>query len=407
MQRRHVFSAVMLLAMAAAPAAAQNTDIRIRVDNQAIREAVDEIRQAMREAFGPDTRIELHRELTDVGRDIGDLAGAIAAATADLTRDLSREIGRDFGRDFRVLFNDSSSQRNFPAAQTDTERRAFTVGANAEFDLENLSGDIEIRAGGGREIIVEITRRARGRTDANAREGLSRVRVETTQRGDRLMARTVYPSGRQENYSVSVDYVVTAPAGTRITARTVSGDVAVTAITGDLSLHTTSGDVDATDTPRLAVAKTVSGDITLRNVSAEGLLQAATMSGDVTATRVRARRIEMGTISGTVTLREADSDDVTLKATSGDLLFDGNLAKGGRYSFTSHSGDVRLALDGVVGFTFEASSFNGTVRTDLPVQLSGIGTGRRPNRNVRGTFGDGSAAVSVTSFSGDVVVTKR
>ena len=50
------------------------------------------------------------------------------------------------------------------------------------------------------------------------------------------------------------------------------------------------------------------------------------------------------------------------------------------------------------------------VRTDLPLQVKNIGSGagsRRMNRDVRGTFGDGSATVTANSFSGSVIVTKR
>jgi hypothetical protein len=398
----------MVVAMAA-PAAAQNSDVRVRIDTEAIREAAEEIRAAMREAFGPDFRIELQRDVRSVTRDVADVVADITRNLSFELRDLSRDFGRDFGREIESWFEGGFDgwQRNFPASQTDTERRTFATGATGEFDLENLSGDIRIVAGSGRDLVIEITRRARGRRDDDARTGLSRVRVETTHRGDRVVARTVYPSGRQSDYSVSVDYVVTAPAGTRVTARTISGDVTVSGLNGELSLHSTSGDITATDVTRLQMAKTVSGDVIVRNSASSGLLQAATMSGDVTATDVKADRIDFGSVSGSVTARNVTSSDVSMKSTSGDLLFDGNLADGGRYAFTSHSGNVRLSLDGRTGFSFDASTFSGSVRTDIPLQVTSVGTSRRPNQSLRGTFGDGSARVTATAFSGNVVVTRR
>lgn len=414
MKTWHILAAAVIIGTTAAPASAQTIDvrpggdIRIRIDTQAIREASEEIREAMREAFGPHTRLELQREIGSFTRELAD---AIQDLSRDLSRDLGRELGRDFGRELRGAFQwnaGESWQRNFPASQTDTEKRTFAIGAAGEFDLENLSGDIRIVAGTGRDLTIEITRRARGRNEAEARNGLSRVRVETTHRGDRVTAKTVYPNERQSNYSVSVDYVVTAPAGTRVTARTLSGDISATAITGELSLNTMSGDVTVTQATHLLSAKTASGDIVLREVSAEGALDASTMSGDVTATMVKARRLNLTTISGTVTARGAQSSDVKLNSTSGNVVFDGDLAANGRYTFTSHSGNVQLTLDGRTGFTFESSTFTGTVRTDLPLQVNSLGaTGRRPARNLRGTFGDGSAMVTATSFSGNVVVLKR
>ena len=399
--------ALALVSAVAAPAAAQSVDVRVKVDTQAIREVTAEIREALREALGPDMRRDIQREITSASREI-----------ADVIEHLSRSpwVGfEDFDLGDFVEFGNSGSsrgarQRNFPASQTDKETRTFAIGANGEFDLDNLSGDIRIVPGSGRDLTIQISRVSRGRTEADAKTGLARVRVETTHRGERATARTVYPNERQSNYSVSVDYVVTAPAGTRITAKTVSGDLTIGALTGEMTLNSISGDVLVTGAARVLHAKTVSGDVTLTDCGAEGLLEASTMSGDVTGTNIKARRVELQSISGTVTGRNVSAQAVKLNSMSDDVVFDGDLAAGGRYEFTSHSGTVRLAFDGRTGFTFEASTFSGSVRTDLPLQVKNIGSGagsRRMNRDVRGTFGDGSATVTANSFSGNVIVTKR
>jgi len=399
-------TALALVSAVAAPATAQSVDVRVKVDTQTIRDVTQDIRDALREAFGPEVRREIQREVTSASRDIADVIEHLSrSAWVGDFGDLAR-LG-DFGN-----YSDSRSarQRNFPASQTDKETRTFAIGANGEFDLDNLSGDIRIVPSSGRDLTIEISRHSRGRTQADAKAGLARVRVETTHRGDRATARTVYPNERQSAYSVSVDYVVTAPAGTRITAKAISGDVTVGAMTGELTINSISGDVQITGASRVLHAKTVSGDVTLRDCGAEGLLEASTMSGDVTGTNIKARRVELQSISGTVTGRNVAAQAVKLKSMSGDAVFDGDLAAGGRYEFTSHSGTVRLAFDGRTGFTFEASTFSGSVRTDIPLQVKNLGAdagSRRANRNLRGTFGDGSATVTANSFSGSVIVTKR
>ena len=384
MHVRDSLTAFVLIGAITTPAAAQTVDVRVTVDTQTIREVTrevsQEIRHAMREVFGPEMRRDLTRNIASASRDI-----------ADVIETLSR------------------GQRNFPATQTDKETRTFAIGANGEFSLENLSGDIRIVPGSGQELTVEITRHARGRNDADAKAGLTRVRVETTHRGDRATARTVYPQNeRQPNYSVSVDYLVTAPAGTRVTAKTLSGNVTVGAMTGDLAVNSTSGDIQVTGATRLMHAKTVSGNVILQNCAGADVLEAATMSGDVTGTNIKARRVELHSISGTVTGRNVTAQAAKLNSMSDDVIFDGDLAAGGRYEFSTHSGTVRLALDGRTGFTIEASTFAGSVKSDLPLKVENTGAGsRRPNRYMRGTFGDGSATITASSFSGSVLVTKR
>ena len=58
---------------------------------------------------------------------------------------------------------------------------------------------------------------------------------------------------------------------------------------------------------------------------------------------------------------------------SGNIEFDAPLAKGGRYEFTSHSGNVRIVLSGNTGFELDADTFSGSVRSDVPVTLRAIG----------------------------------
>ncbi len=388
-------AAIVILGATAGAAQAQPIDVRVKVDTQAIREATEEIRRAMREVFGPELRMELNRELSSVTRDI----------SRDISEALEHLAHTPWIGDGE--WTRSSRQRNFPASQTDRETRTFALGANGVFDIDNLSGDIRIVPGSGRDLTVEISRQSRGRTEADARTGLARVRVETTHRGDRASARTLYPNERQSSYSVTVDYVITAPAGTRITAKTISGDVIVGAMSGELSVHTTSGDVQVTGATQLVSAKTVSGDITLRDTQSAGLLDAGTMSGDVTATNVSARRLNLGTISGTVSALGVKSGDVKLHTMSGDVRFEGPLEARGRYDFTSQSGTVRLALDEKVGFTLDADTFNGAVTSALAMQLTGLSNQRRPARNLRGTFGDGSATITAKSFSGNVTIVRR
>jgi DUF4097 and DUF4098 domain-containing protein YvlB len=385
----HTLAAAAILSAAAPPVFAQNVEVRVKVDSKAVQETMREIsaevREAVRAAFGPEFRQELQGAARDIAGAFESL-GRIALDTAD--------------------WGDWAQSQRFRATQTERETRRFNIGATGQLDLDSISGDITIRPSSGRELVVELVRHARGTTDAAVKAGLTQVRVESEERNGRVTVKTVYPSGRQRDYSVSVDYIVSAPAGTRITTRSISGDVTVQGITGELSIGTTSGDVKVTDAPRLTSATTVSGDLALTNVGAEGLLEGSTMSGDIVATGVKARRLDLGAISGGVTARGVTAGDVKLKSMTDDVIFEGALTPRGRYEFSTHSGDVQLTLDGQVGFSFEAQTFNGSIRSDLAVQARNTGS-RASARSLTGTFGDGSAVISATSFSGDVVVLRK
>jgi DUF4097 and DUF4098 domain-containing protein YvlB len=137
------------------------------------------------------------------------------------------------------------------------------------------------------------------------------------------------------------------------------------------------------------------------------------VSGSVRARGLKARALDLGSISGDVTLLDVSCDRLGAKSVSGNVEYSGTLARNGRYEVNSHSGNIRFTLSGSTGFELTANTFSGTVRSDLPLTIGGdrdrdAGRRRGPgNRSIRGTFGDGSAALTIRTFSGDIVISKR
>ena len=71
----------------------------------------------------------------------------------------------------------------------------------------------------------------------------------------------------RRNINVSVAYTVTAPAGTRLTIGSVSGNIKVSDIKGDLSANSISGDVRIANAGRIAAAKSISGDVEIADTA--------------------------------------------------------------------------------------------------------------------------------------------
>jgi hypothetical protein len=295
--------------------------------------------------------------------------------------------------------------------QVDRTTRTFRLGANGVLGLANVAGDIVVTRGGGSDVSVEIVKTARGRDQNDVREMLQLVQVEVTERGGRADLRTRYPneSGRnRRNFSVSVAYNVTAPTGTRLSIESISGTVKVSDIKGDISASTVSGDVRISGAARISAAKTISGVVEIIDAQTDGGLEAGSVSGDVLLRRINARSIEASTVSGTIKLDDLQCDRVEASSTSGSVGFTGTLGRGGRYEFNSFSGEIRLTLTGNTGFQIDANSFSGNIHSDLPITTRGSDGGRRGRRTeLHGTYGDGSAVLDLTTFSGSIVISKR
>jgi DUF4097 and DUF4098 domain-containing protein YvlB len=328
----------------------------------------------------------------DISRDVG-------RAMRDLARDLSRDFSHYAPGGRGVSVDDQ--RQDFKAEQSDRKTHTVTLGASGALDLSNVVGDITVKAGSGREATVEVVRTSRGRTDADAKTGLEKVTVEMKTGPDRASFAAKYPDERRPPYSVSVAYNVTAPAGTRITAHSVSGDVTVTGLKGELTVSTVAGDVTATSVGQIGKINTVSGDLILTDVATDNSLEASVVAGDVTLKNVKARRVTASSVSGSITASGIQAASVNLHSMSGGIEFAGPVAASGRYEFQSHSGDVVLALAG--GYDVDVTTFSGKLAADPNLGLTTT-TGMR--QAVRGTVDKGGATVKVTTFSGDVRISR-
>jgi Toastrack DUF4097 len=305
----------------------------------------------------------------------------------------------------------AAEQRNGSFLQTERISRTVRIGANGELDVANVAGDIVITRGAGNDAVIDIVKTGRGRSDADAKEVLQLVHVDIVERGPRIEVRARYPEGdelrrnNRRNVSVSVAINITAPAGTRVRAASISGSLSVRDIKGDVSLESVSGMVRVANGGRVSVAKSLSGDVEVTETDMDGGLEASTASGSIVLRRVKARSLDVGSISGSVVLDDVQCPRVEAQTISGDVRFGGVVSKNSRYDLKSHSGNVQVWVAGGSGFELDATSFSGSVRSEFPM-AGDAGNPRRSNA-LRGVYGDGSAVLDLTTFSGSIVVSKR
>jgi DUF4097 and DUF4098 domain-containing protein YvlB len=320
-----------------------------------------------------------------------------------------RVVVSERARVLAAAYQRRSRDENAREEQVERTTKTLRLGQNGSLSLANIAGDITVTRAGGQDTTVEIVKTARGRDAADARELLQLVAVEVTERGGRAEVKARYPSGEQarrnnrRNVNVSVAYTVSAPQGTRISIESISGSVRVTDIKGDVNANTISGDVRVTGAGRIGMAKSVSGTVEITDAQMDGALETSSVSGDVVVRRVRARSIEAGSVSGSVRLEDVECDRVEASTTSASILFSGPLAPNGRYELNGFSGDVRVVVAGTTGFELDASTFSGDIRTDFPITTRGA----RGRRTLTGTYGDGSAVLDLTTFSGSIIVSRK
>jgi hypothetical protein len=289
---------------------------------------------------------------------------------------------------------------------TEVVSRTLRLGRSGTFELQNILGDVVITGGRGDDVRIEATKRARHRVSSAARGLLREMRVETVERGGNVELRTAVP--RRRGVWTAVDYVIDLPSRANVIIGIGAGDLRVRNVDGELRADAGDGNLSATDVRRVRHLRTMRGDIEVTDADADEL-NATTVLGDVVLRNVRGRVLDLNSVNGTVRLVDVETNRARLQTMAGDIEYAGPLSRSGRYEFVTHSGNIRVTPSGGAGFDLEAYSYAGDVRSDYALKRS---EARRPaprssERTIRGTYGDAAAALTVRSFSGDILLVRR
>lgn len=300
---------------------------------------------------------------------------AVPAAGQKKDRDRSRERDCDW---------DDCTTAVATRQRIDT---TFAFDKRGTLDLNTISGDIQ------------VTGWARGemRIQASSEYGV----LEFDPGSTRVTLRSRSRSGRLGE----TKFVVTVPTGTRVIARTMSGDIGISGVRGEVEAGTMQGALDVTDAADRIELENASGDITVKQVTGTIRLQA--LSGEIDL-RQASGDVEIETVSGDIVMVGVTTRFLRSESTSGDIEFDGAIDPAGRYEFRSHSGDVRIDVATNISAAVDVETYSGTIDSDFPITLQ---PGERSTRSQPQRFdfkiGDGRARMSIESFSGDIRIVKK
>jgi hypothetical protein len=294
--------------------------------------------------------------------------------------------------------------------------RQLMVSGPLELEVESGSGDIIVHTGPAGT--VQIKARVRASTSPfvgfGGQSPAERVRqIEKDppieQMGNRIQ---VGPKRWNDGWNgISINYEITVPANTRLSARSGSGDLEVGDVAGPVDTSTGSGDVRVGRVTESVKARSGSGEINVGSAasieastgsgnvvaSSRGDLEARSGSGDITAGQKGKGRVDVSTGSGDVEVTGA-TGPVHVRAASGDILVEGTPAA--EWEVSASSGDVRLRLAGQSGFDLELRSNSGHIETSHPITV----TGSQSRKELKGQVRGGGPLVHVTTSSGAILI---
>ena len=262
--------------------------------------------------------------------------------------------------------------------------RTLTVSSSPTVSVTTGSGYIHLRAGSDSQVHVAAHLHAGGGGSWFGGGGSGDVQSRLQdivnnppiqQSGDSIQIGERHSGESYRN--ISIDYEITLPRGSKIDASTGSGDIETQDVGAGLKADSGSGSVRARSVHGPAMLQTGSGDIELEE-SGQGEVRAQTGSGSI---RIRE-------INGALRAQTG----------SGDIEVTGHII--GESKLETGSGSVRLTLGNSAGYTLDATTGSGTIRTQAPIQMSG----NINSHHVNGTVNGGGPTLRIVTGSGDVEI---
>lgn len=260
-------------------------------------------------------------------------------------------------------------------AATDT---VIPVQGATRLQVENQGGSVVVEGWDRNEVRVQAEHNARTRVSVRRRGDIISVEAEGM-RGPALITDIRITAPRSLAIRVEgmfTDVTVNQPGGD-VSVETLEGAIEVIGGQGTVRATTVNGVIRARDTQGRLELQTIARGIEVEN--AQGEVYAESVSGPIVLKGMRARVVDVGSVSGRV-------------------LFEGTLPQGSRYAFGSHSGRVSLILPANASASITVASLSGSVESAFAGQLS---TEPRRRRSVF-TLGGGDTRVEVETFSGSI-----
>lgn len=226
--------------------------------------------------------------------------------------------------------------------------------------------------------------------------------LEIKSGGRKTLVRVVYPK-KGRNIDDGADLVIMVPRGSGLEVECVSAPVTVEGVDGAVEATSISGDVTVKGGKVGVEAETISGDVTVDTTAGKVAVQS--ISGRIEATGAESA-VEAQSVSGDIVLSFRMFRELSVESVSGTAEAVGDLAKGGRFDFDLHGGDVVLTVPGGVSADFQVETFSGDISNAFGAKAEKASK-YAPGRSLEFSTGGGEARVRITTFSGDVAIRKR
>ena len=256
--------------------------------------------------------------------------------------------------------------------------------AGSSIVIRNYNGSIDVRESPNDRVEVRATKIA-----TNRRASANDVSFNVREAGTETTICAVYDGVNIcderrrsiRNIEVRANFTVLIPRTMRLRLATGNGAISIDQAGADVTATTGNGRVSIGETTGRVDANTGNGDVQIE--SARGRVDVSTGNG----------RVFVATSTGPVNVTTGNGD-ITVRMRS--------LQAEAAMSMTSGSGSIRVTLPADYNGQLDASTGNGSLRSEFDISI----VGRIDPRRVRGTIGRGGPVLRLHTGNGSVELRK-
>ena len=264
-------------------------------------------------------------------------------------------------------------------ARTDT---TIQVKPGVRLSVNNFGGEIKVSAGD--KNVVRI-----------AAEHSPRAKVKIAENGPNI---EVHASSYR-GHPVRVNYSIVVPGWMPLILQGIYTDIMVKGLHSEVTAETVRGEVNVEGGEGFVRASSVEGPVIVSGV--QGRVEVNSVNDAVSVTGVKGE-VVANAVNGDIHLNDIESSLVEASTVNGNVFYLGDLRDKGRYTFSTHNGDLVLGVPDRANATISVSTFNGEFDSDVPVTIDPTRKGKRFSF----TVGSGNGVVNLESFEGTIQLRK-
>ena len=222
------------------------------------------------------------------------------------------------------------------AQVTQPFQRTVSLTANGRVSLDNINGNVEITGWDRNEVAISAVK------TANTQQKLDEARIDVESGADYVNIATKYPEGRTNNNPANVNYTLSVPRGARLEH--------ISLVNGSLTVQHLGGRVEA---------KLVNGKAHVSDLAGE---------------------TDISGVNGSIEAEYASLSNVQ------------------EIKLHSVNGSIELGLPESPNAEVTASTMNGGIHTDFPLQVKGEWVGK----HLSGTLGSGGTRIELNNVNGSI-----